>query len=108
MSGIEIPVLPAEQEEEVVVAPERKGFFGRLQKIPFVASISKHIPAEKFGRYLLVGAWNTFFGLTAFVCLNTALTNVVPYSYIVASILAPLISWTVAYLGYKIFVFKTK
>lgn len=105
---IETPTLSTEQAEEVALAPPREGLLKRLQKVPFIARVAKHIPPDKFGRYLLVGIWNTFFGLAVFVSLNTALTNVVPYSYIVASVLSPLVSWTVAYLGYKIFVFQTK
>ena len=107
MSMIEAPVMPEEPTEEAQPA-SRSGLLEKLHRIPFVARFSKHIPADKFGRYLLVGMGNTLFGFSTAIILNTVLTNVIPYSYIVASILASLFNWTVAYLGYKIFVFQTK
>jgi putative flippase GtrA len=108
MSTIESPTLTTEQTDEVAIIAPRESFIDRLQKVPFFARVSRHIPPGKFGRYLLVGIWNTLFGLVAFVSINTALSSIIPYSYMVASILSPVISWTVAYLGYKVFVFKTK
>ncbi len=59
-------------------------------------------------RFVIVGGWNTAFGYGLFAGLNYALTGVIPYPYMVANALAYLISITVAYFGYKIFVFKTK
>ncbi len=59
-------------------------------------------------RFVIVGGWNTVFGYALFAGLNYALTGVIPYPFMVANALAYLISITVAYFGYKIFVFKTK
>lgn len=59
-------------------------------------------------RYLLVGGWNTAFGYGAFAALNYLLTGVFPYPYMFANVLANIVSITVAYFGYKVFVFKTK
>ncbi len=59
-------------------------------------------------RYLIVGGWNTAFGYAAFAGLNYLLTGVIPYPYMAANVLANVISITVAYFGYKVFVFKTK
>ena len=59
-------------------------------------------------RYLLVGGWNTAFGYGAFAVLNYLLTGVIPYPYMVANVLANVVSITVAYFGYKFLVFKTK
>jgi len=70
--------------------------------------LTQHIPPGQFGRYLLVGLWNTLFGYGTFALLTALLTPIVPYSYIWASLLSSLLNITVAYLGYKWFVFKTK
>ncbi len=59
-------------------------------------------------RYLLVGGWNTAFGYSVFAALNYLLTGIIPYAYMVANLLANVISITIAYFGYKFFVFKTK
>jgi putative flippase GtrA len=70
--------------------------------------MTRHIPPGQFGRYLLVGAWNTVFGYGTFAAFTAILTPRVPYSYMWALILSSLLNITVAYLGYKWFVFKTK
>jgi putative flippase GtrA len=58
-------------------------------------------------RYLLVGGFNTIFGYALFAALNLLLQPLGSYSYMLASFLANLIAITVAFLGYKWFVFKT-
>ncbi len=55
-----------------------------------------------------MGAWNTLFGYALYAALTAVLTPLIPYSYMVASLLANIVSITVAFLGYKWFVFKTK
>jgi len=55
-----------------------------------------------------VGTWNTLFGYGTFALLTAVLNHVVPYSYMWASLLSSLLNITVAFLGYKWFVFKTK
>ncbi|HEY6301837.1 MAG TPA: GtrA family protein [Terriglobales bacterium] len=70
--------------------------------------ITGHIPPGQFGRYLLVGAWNTFFGYGTFALFTAVLNPIVPHSYIWASLLSSLLNITVAYFGYKWFVFKTQ
>jgi putative flippase GtrA len=72
------------------------------------AGITDHIPPGQFGRYLLVGAWNTLFGYGMFALFTAVLNPIVPHSYIWASLLSSLLNITVAYFGYKWFVFKTK
>ena len=62
---------------------------------------------EQFGRYVLVGLWNTLFGYGDFALWTAALAPVVPHSYIPASIIAAPLNLTVSYLGYKWVVFKT-
>ncbi len=72
------------------------------------AEITGHIPPGQFGRYLLVGVWNTLFGYGMFALFTAVLNPMVPHSYIWASLLSSLLNITVAYFGYKWFVFKTK
>jgi putative flippase GtrA len=76
---------------------------------PARTSIAKHIPPAQLFRYLLVGGWNTILGYTCFFLMNRWLARVMPaYSYIAASLLSNIIGITVAFLGYKWFVFRTK
>ena len=72
------------------------------------ATLTRHIPPGQFGRYLLVGVWNTAFGYGTFALFTHLLENVVPQSYMLASVLANFINITVSFLGYKWFVFRTK
>jgi len=59
--------------------------------------------------YLCVGAFNTLFGYTTFALINFALRRKsVPASYLFAVVISTFINVTVAYMGYKLFVFKTK
>ncbi|WP_263381297.1 GtrA family protein [Granulicella arctica] len=82
--------------DPIIAAPERNG-------------LAKHIPPAQLLRYLIVGGWNTLFGYTCFFLMNRWLSHVMhAYSYIVASVASNLISITVAFLGYKWFVFQTK
>lgn len=78
-----------------------------LLQVAWIRRLTSHIPPEQFGRYMLVGLWNTLFGYGAYALLTALLAPVVPHSYIPASIFAAPLNMTVAYLGYKWFVFKT-
>lgn len=72
-------------------------------------SLFAHIPPGQFFRYLLVGIWNTAFGYATFVLFTYLLSGRWPrYAYIPASLLSSVFSITVAFFGYKLFVFKTK
>jgi len=73
-----------------------------------IARLTSHIPPGQFGRYLLVGGWNTLFGYSTFAVLTATLKPYVPQSYMPAAVLSSLLNITVAFLGYKWFVFKTK
>lgn len=73
-----------------------------------ISALAAHFPPGQFLRYLVVGAWNTLFGYSLYAALTALLTPLIPYSYMVASVLANVVSITVAFLGYKWFVFKTK
>ena len=70
--------------------------------------LRRHIPPGQLGRYLLIGAWNTMFGYGTFALFTAVLNHTVPHSYVWASLLSSLLNVTVAYLGYKWFVFRTK
>jgi len=59
-------------------------------------------------RYLLVGGFNTAFGYGLFALLNWSLTGLGSYSYMYAAFLSNLIAISVAFLGYKWFVFRTR
>jgi putative flippase GtrA len=79
---------------------------GRLQRI--VA----RFPGGQFFRYLLVGVFNTVFGYLSFAVILTLLNHSIPQrflylSVIAASLISSPINITVAYFGYKFFVFRT-
>jgi putative flippase GtrA len=70
-------------------------------------------PAGQFVRYLCVGAFNTVFGYLLFVVFLTLLNDALPARWlyltvILASVLSTPLNITVAYFGYKFFVFRTK
>jgi putative flippase GtrA len=69
---------------------------------------NSHKTSLQFLRYLLVGGFNSAFGYGLFALLNWSFTGLGSYSYMYASLLASLISITVAFLGYKWFVFRTR
>jgi putative flippase GtrA len=59
-------------------------------------------------RYILVGGFNTVFGYAVFAALNWSFRSLGSFSYEYAAALGSLITITVAFLGYKWFVFKTR
>ena len=79
-----------------------------LRKIRWVAKLTSHIPPGQFFRYLLVGTWNTFFGYSLYALFTALLMPRVRYGYIYAAVFSNFLSITVAYFGYKFFVFHTK
>jgi putative flippase GtrA len=66
-----------------------------------------HKSILEFVRYIVVGGFNTVFGYGVFALLNWAFRGLGSYSYMYAAVLANLIAITVAFLGYKWFVFRT-
>lgn len=56
--------------------------------------------------YLLVGGWNTIFGYLTFLALYYMLAARV--HYLILLVISNVLSITNAYIGYKIFVFKTR
>jgi putative flippase GtrA len=79
-----------------------------FRNIPLVRRLVSHIPPGQFLRYLLVGGWNTLFAYGAYAGLTALLMPRLRFGYIIAQGVAALLNITVAYLGYKFFVFKTK
>jgi len=70
-------------------------------------------PAGQFVRYLCVGVFNTLFGYAIYVVLLASLDAVLPVRWlyltvVLASVLSAPLTITVAYFGYKFFVFRTK
>lgn len=57
-------------------------------------------------RFLVIGAWNTLFGLGVFNLLVTL--NRGRLHYLVVTAVAQVIAVTAAYAAYKIFVFRTR
>jgi putative flippase GtrA len=65
-------------------------------------------PVGQTVRYLVVGAWNTFFGFALFAAFTCLLTGLIPNAYLLSSLLANFLAVSVAFLGYKWFVFHTQ
>lgn len=93
------PVVPIPQEPFV---PKR-----RLQRLVSM------FPAGQFVRYLCVGVFNSIFGYSTYALALFLLNHLVPQRFLsltvmAASITSTPINITVAYFGYKLFVFRTR
>ncbi|MGA8088772.1 MAG: GtrA family protein [Terracidiphilus sp.] len=64
--------------------------------------------SRHFVRYLFVGGFNTLFGFAIFAFLNWLFSGLGSFSYMLAWALGNVIAITVAFLGYKWFVFRTR
>jgi putative flippase GtrA len=77
-----------------------------------IKRLAQHIPSGQMMRYLLVGAWNTLFGYSCFFLFTKLLLHLMPsqssLAASAATIIATLTNITVSFVGYKIFVFKSK
>jgi putative flippase GtrA len=71
-------------------------------------SVRDIFPTGQSIRYLLVGTWNTLFGYALFASLTYLFTGLIPCAYLLASLLGNVVAVTVAFLGYKWFVFRTQ
>jgi len=70
-------------------------------------------PGGQFFRYLCVGVFNTVFGYCTFAATLFLLNHIVPAGFlpltvVAASLICTPLNITVAYFGYKFFVFKTR
>jgi putative flippase GtrA len=93
------PVVPIPQDPFL---PRR-----RLQRLVDL------FPPGQFGRYIGVGLFNTLFGYVSFVVTLTLLNRALPERWlsltvVLASVLSTPVNITVAYFGYKFFVFRTQ
>jgi len=93
------PVVPIPQDPFIPRGPLR-----RLVNL---------FPAGQFVRYICVGLFNTVFGYCTFAITLFLLDHVVQQRFlyltvIAASLICTPLNITVAYFGYKIFVFKTR
>ena len=72
--------------------------------------LARHAPSGQVVRYLVVGAWNTLFGYGMYALLNFLLAPLLNeyLAAMAASVLANVIAISVAFLGYKLWVFRTK
>ncbi|MHB1700156.1 MAG: GtrA family protein [Acidobacteriaceae bacterium] len=71
--------------------------------------LASHFPPGQFIRYIVVGVWNTAFGYSTFAAFYYLIhRHNIPAAYVYAQIIAAFINVSVAFLGYKWFVFKTK
>ncbi|HEY0308352.1 MAG TPA: GtrA family protein [Acidobacteriaceae bacterium] len=71
-------------------------------------AFAKRVTSAQFIRYIIVGGWNTAFGYGTFALFTYFFTRRSVHGYIYAAVLSNLLSITVAFFGYKFFVFKTK
>jgi len=71
-------------------------------------SPARHKSFYELLRYLVVGGFNTLFGYSLFALFNWLLAGMGRYAYEYALFLASIISMTIAFLGYKWFVFRTR
>ena len=80
----------------------------------FFQRLISHIPPGQFLRYIVVGSCNTVFGYSTFAGIYYFLhrldipTGNVYWQVITAQIVSNPINITASYLGYKLFVFKTR
>jgi len=70
--------------------------------------VAGHFPPGQFGRYLVVGLFNTAFGYGTYAGLTALFTPHIPYAYMVASVVSSFLNITFSFLNYKWFIFKTK
>ena len=73
-----------------------------------MSALQRHAGLRQAVRYLLVGGFNTCFGYGLFVALNYLWRGMGVYGAELASLVSNLIAITVAFLGYKWFVFRTQ
>jgi putative flippase GtrA len=63
---------------------------------------------KQTGLYLIVGAWNTLFGMGTYWASVWLLDDGSRFCYMVAAVLANIVSVSESFLAYKLLVFRTK
>jgi putative flippase GtrA len=65
--------------------------------------------STRFARFIGVGIWNTLFGYASYAALTYLFSPRYPtYGYLIAAVVSNALALTVAFLGYKWLVFKTR
>ncbi len=77
-----------------------------------LARLVNRLPKGQFIRYLCVGVFNTVFGYISFAAFLFLFSHLLPQRFlylavVIASLVSTPINITVAYFGYKFFVFRT-
>jgi putative flippase GtrA len=96
MQDIQEPVI--ESVEEVLPLSRRASLM----------RFARRISGAQFVRYVLVGLWNTALGYGLFAYFTFLFTRYSVHGYMYAAVIANILSITVAFFGYKLFVFRTK
>jgi len=96
MQDIQEPIIESVEE---VLPPSRSVSLMRF---------ARRVTGAQFVRYIIVGTWNTAFGYGMFAYFTFLFTKRSVHGYIYASALSNMIGITVAFFGYKLFVFRTK
>ena len=114
-------VLYAVPEERRLAAPQRGIAPRKPDERPPANAPANHLsarlkqlfPAGQIIRYLCVGAFNTVFGYLSYAAMLTLLNGHLPQRFlyltvVLASAIVTPVNITVAFLGYKFFVFRTR
>ena len=94
-----LPVVPIPQNPQIPT--------GRLRRL------LRRLPKRQFIRYLAVGVFNTVWGYCSFAVCLFLFSHLLPQHFlylavVIASLASTPLNITVAYFGYKLFVFRTK
>ena len=95
----QLPPIPIPQNPEIPT--------GRLRRL------IRRLPKRQFTRYLAVGVFNTLWGYCTFALCLFLFSHLLPQHFlylavVIASLVSTPLNITVAYFGYKLFVFRTK
>ncbi|HXB61735.1 MAG TPA: GtrA family protein [Acidobacteriaceae bacterium] len=96
MQDLQEPVIESVEE---ILPPSRRVSLMRF---------ARRVTGAQFVRYIVIGTWNTALGYGMFAYFTFLFSKRSVHGYIYASILSNAIGITVAFFGYKLFVFRTK
>jgi putative flippase GtrA len=96
MQDIQEPII--ESVEEVLPLSRRASLM----------RFARRISGAQFVRYIVVGVWNTAMGYALFAFFTYLFTKHSVHGYIYAALVSNAIAITIAFFGYKFFVFRTK
>ena len=96
-----MPVKPM-----IMVLARRADTVNETALKPTDESKSPHEEIWRVVRYVIIGGWNTLFGMGAYIVLYKLLHDRI--NYLILMIPTNILAITNAYIGYKLFVFKTK